>query len=184
MQAHEREALIARIRPFVDEHGIRALDFDRLGDATGVSAGELRALFGTKEKLASELVALDRARGRAAIEQIDARAADWAERIASIWRYYLYEENTVRLLFETLGLAFADDADRLSVHGIDGWLNMLEAMLTRDGVEPQRARAAATLIVAVQRGALMDLFATGEGARVNEAMTMWSEAMGQELRRP
>jgi AcrR family transcriptional regulator len=174
----ERDALLARLRPYVDEHGLGALDFDRLAEATGVSAHELRASFGTKEKLAAALVASDRSRGRAAIERIDRESADWNELIASIWRYYFYEEKAVRRLFESLGLTFDDDEDRRFVHGVDGWLDLLESMLLRDGVEAQRARALATLVVAVQRGALMDVFATGERARVSAAMQMWSEAVG------
>jgi AcrR family transcriptional regulator len=176
----DREALIERVRPFVEERGIGALDFGTLAPVAGVSADDLRAAFGTKEKLVAELIARDRMRGRAAIERIDADAADWEERLASIWRHYLYEEKVVRLFFESLGLALTGD-DRRFVHGIDGWLQVLEPMLTRDGVEAERARAFATLIVAVQRGAMMDVFATGERVRVNEAMAMWSQAAGREL---
>lgn len=53
---------------------------------------------------------------------------------------------------------------------VDSWLEPLTDLYRRDGVPPRVARSTARLSIAVTRGLLLDLLATGDRKAVDEAM--------------
>lgn len=170
----ERESLLERIRPYVDEHGITTLTFDALARWLGVSVEYLHGFFETKADLVVALVARDRVRQREAFARIDADASmSRLERSRALWRVFLDAPDDSCLLFESYGLGFGDPAYRAFLHGVDDWVGVSEAALIRDGFPREAARAFATLALAVHRGAMLDLCATGDRARVNAAMELW-----------
>jgi len=63
---------------------------------------------------------------------------------------------------------------------VESWLDPV-ADLARDGVPPGTARAAARLGVAVTRGLLLDLLATGDREGVDAAMDVFLRMYGSNV---
>jgi AcrR family transcriptional regulator len=77
-----------------------------------------------------------------------------------------------RLFFELYGQALQGRPGTIGLlEGIvDSWVEPVAADAARLGLAPQTARADARLGVAVMRGLLLDLLATGDRAAVDEAL--------------
>ena len=60
---------------------------------------------------------------------------------------------------------------------VAGWLEPVEALLTAHGVPAQRAAAQARLGLAVTRGLLLDLLATGDRAGADAAHRIYVTAL-------
>jgi hypothetical protein len=82
-----------------------------------------------------------------------------------------------RLFFEVYaqGLLGKEPARRLLDDAVDAWLPPVADMLTAQGVPPDEARAEARLALAVTRGLLLDLLATGDLDAVNAAMGRFTD---------
>ncbi len=89
------------------------------------------------------------------------------------WQWISAQRNErfLRLFFEVYGLALQDPTrfPGFLDSVVSDWLPIVESTLCQGGIEPARARALAPLVVAVQRGLLLDLLATGARRRVNRA---------------
>jgi hypothetical protein len=81
-----------------------------------------------------------------------------------------------RLFFELYGQALQGRPHTVEfLDGIvDAWLEPIAAIRVAQGVRPAVARAQARLDLAVTRGLLLDLLATGDRAGVNAAMKQYS----------
>lgn len=77
-----------------------------------------------------------------------------------------------RLFFEVYaqGLQGKEPATRLLEDAIDAWLTPVAELLASRGVPAGEARDEARLAIAVTRGLLLDLLATGDSAAVDAAM--------------
>jgi AcrR family transcriptional regulator len=62
---------------------------------------------------------------------------------------------------------------------LEGWISPIVDSLTRSGAEPDEARVLARLGVAVTRGLLLDLLATGDDAGVTRAYELFAELLEQ-----
>ncbi|HUN29694.1 MAG TPA: hypothetical protein VMV65_07790 [Alphaproteobacteria bacterium] len=174
-ELRERDALLDRLRPHVDDVGLCALTLDDAAGALGLSGEALHAFFATKEDLIAALIARNRIRLRAKFANLDlALPADEFRRV--MWNFYLDTASDSRLFFEAYGLALHDEHYGDFLHGINDWLGLLKEALVRRGTRADRAEAFATLTLAVYRGAMMDFCATEERARVNAAMELWFKA--------
>ena len=80
-----------------------------------------------------------------------------------------------RLFFEVYGQALhgRSPAVELLDGVIDSWLGPIAEMAVGMGLAPESARAFARLGIAVTRGLLLDLLATGDRAGVDAAMEHW-----------
>ncbi|MGB6984371.1 MAG: hypothetical protein WBD74_00190 [Candidatus Aquilonibacter sp.] len=174
-ELRERDALLERIGTYVDRHGISNVPLEMLAAALGISAGRLEEFFHTKTELIVALIARNRIKLRTKFTKLDVSMDADAFRRA-MWDFYVESASASRLFFEVYGLALADEHYGEFLHGINDWLGLLKASLTRRGVPNDRAEALATLTLAVYRGAMMDLLATDERPRVNAAMELWFQA--------
>ena len=174
-ELRERDALLERIGAYVDRHGITNVTLESLGKALGIRAETLEDFFHTKTELIVALIARNRIKMRAKFSNLDASMEPGAFRRA-MWDFYVETSSASRLFFEVYGLALSDEQYGEFLHGINDWLGLLKESLTRRGVSNERAEALATLTLAVYRGAMMDLLATGERPRVNAAMEVWLQA--------
>jgi len=178
--ARQTELLEAAYR-YALEHGLTDMSLRPLAAAIGSSPRVLLYLFGSKEGVirallararADELDFLDRVRGTA-------RAGDagMAEVANEVWTWLaadrhrtlltLWVEGYARSLVEPDG-PWADFA-RSTVRD---WLAVLaEAQPARER-RSARGRARRTLVLAVLRGAMLDLLATGEVDRVTAAVRL------------
>ncbi len=80
-----------------------------------------------------------------------------------------------RLFFEVYGQALQGRSPEVSVLDgiVDDWLEPIAAMRRAQGVPARTARAQARLDLAVTRGLLLDLLATGDRAGVDKAMARY-----------
>jgi hypothetical protein len=89
-----------------------------------------------------------------------------------------------RLFFEVYGQALQgrQGTTQLLDGIVDSWLAPATQGFVALGVDPSAAEARARLSIAVTRGLLLDLLATGERERVDAAMEQWIVLNEQALR--
>lgn len=85
-----------------------------------------------------------------------------------------------RLFFEMSGRALQGDPDAQALRSelVDPWLASVDELGDRFGLPPAEARAQARLGVAVTRGLLLDLLATGDRAGTDAAMRRFIAQLG------
>jgi AcrR family transcriptional regulator len=170
--ARRRELLDAAYR-YVLDHGLADLSLRPLAAAIGSSPRVLLFLFGSKDGLvrallararADELVVLDRVRRAGGAGGLPAAAeAVWTWLAAPEHRALLtlWLEGYTRSLVEPDGV-WAGFAART----VGDWLAVLDDVAGQDG----RDVVDRTLLLAVLRGALLDLLATGDVDRTSAAV--------------
>ena len=175
-----RERLLAAAVEYAAERGLSDLSLRSLAAALGTSHRMLIFHFGSKEGLLVEVVRAVEARQRALLVELRADPdLDPLGQTQALWRHltspalWPYE----RLFFEVYaqGLLGKEPARRLLDDAIDAWLPPVVDLLTAQGVPLEEARAEARLALAVTRGLLLDLLATGDLDAVNAAMGRFTE---------
>jgi AcrR family transcriptional regulator len=174
-ELRERDALLERIGAYIDRHGIANVTLESLASVLGLRGETIEEFFHTKTELIVALIARNRIALRRKFASLDVSMDPDAFRRA-MWDFYVETASASRLFFEVYGLALSDEHYGEFLHGINDWLGLLKESLIRRGVPSDRAEAFATLTLAVNRGAMMDLLATGERPRVNAAMELWFQA--------
>ena len=169
-----RAALLAAATEHVLDHGMANLSLRPLAQALSTSPRMLLYHFGSKEQLVTEILAAARVRQAELTaswlaEQPSLRPAELLQRF---WRWQTDQHRPfLRLFFEVYGLALHDPSrfPGFLEAVVADWLPLVESALRSGGVKPDAARGLAPLVVAVERGLLLDLLATGERARINRA---------------
>jgi AcrR family transcriptional regulator len=183
-----RERLLAAAVDYAAEHGLADLSLRALAAALGTSHRMLIFHFGSKEGLLVEVVRAVEAQQRALLEQLRADPQlDLLEQLRAFWQHltspalWPYE----RLFFEVYaqGLQGKQPATRLLEDAIDPWLTPAADLLASQGVPVQEAQAEARLAIAVTRGLLLDLLATGDLAAVDAAMDRFTAQLAARLTR-
>lgn len=169
-----KERLLDAVVAYVADHGVADLSLRRLGAEIGTSHRMLIYHFGSKEGLLVEVIRAVEARQRETLADFDLDPSlSPTDLLRSMWRVLsdpaLWPSE--RLFFEVYGQAlqgrphaahFLDDI-------VESWLEPAIAVRLGHGVPPERARAQARLDVAMTRGLLLDLLATGDRAGADEA---------------
>ncbi|MEY2421029.1 MAG: hypothetical protein QOI95_1096 [Acidimicrobiaceae bacterium] len=170
-----KAALLDKAVAFVAVHGLGDVSLRQMANALGTSHRMLSYHFGSKEGV---FVAVVNEMERRQLEQMAALDADDAttpdELLRRMWRRLsdpkLWPHE--RLFFEVYGQAlqgrahtkqFLDDI-------VDSWLVPATEIAQRQGLPKREARARARLGLAVVRGLLLDLLATGDRKGCNDAM--------------
>lgn len=175
--ARHTELLEAAYR-YVLAHGLGEMSLRPLAAAIGTSPRVLLYLFGSKDGLIRALLARARAEELDLLSAIHAsgRAEDRLPQVATVlWGWLadpsrralltLWLEGYVRSLVEPAG-PWADFARET----VEDWLEVLAAAQSARVRDSAEGRAARTRTLAVLRGALIDLLATGDTDRVNAAV--------------
>jgi AcrR family transcriptional regulator len=136
--------------------------------------------FGSREGLLVEVIRAVEARQRAALGELGAESGEVSgELVSRFWQHLRSPElaSQERLFFEVYGQALQGRqwAEPLLEGIVEDWVGPVAAMLEADGVSPQTARTVARLYVAVGRGLLLDVLATGDEREVDAAMQYFSE---------
>ncbi len=169
-----RQRLLDRTIEYLAGRGISDLSLRELAGALGTSHRMLIYHFGSKEGLFVEVIRTVERRQRDRLAQPpEAAGGSMAEAARQFWRRLSdpalapYE----RLFFEIYGQALQGRSYALPLLDgiIDDWLGPLAAMLREAGLAADAARAEARLGIAVVRGLLLDLLATGDTEGVDEA---------------
>jgi AcrR family transcriptional regulator len=172
-----RQKLLDGAIDHVAEHGISDLSLRELAAALGTSHRMLIHHFGSKERLWVEIVRTVEQRQRDLLGEIlpdpdpDAGVAEamraWWKHISdpSLWA-------NERLFFELYGQALHDRVHTTELLDgiVESWLEPATEINVVLGVPRELARTHARLGVAVTRGLLLDLVATGDVAAVDAAM--------------
>ena len=170
--SERREELLEKAYGFVVEHGLADLSLRPLAQAIGSSPRVLLYLFGSKDGLVRELLARARRDELAVLEGIEGDLDAVTDRL---WRWLaapghrpllvLWLEAYSRSLVEPDG-PWAGYARRT----VDDWLDVL-ARAQPAGVRRTKAgEAERTRTLALLRGAMLDLLATGDEPRVTAAL--------------
>jgi AcrR family transcriptional regulator len=170
-----RERLLDAAVAYVSEHGLGDLSLRALARALGTSHRMLIYHFGSKEELLVEVVRAVEERQRDALAAVDpGESPTQAQLMRTMWRRFADPSlaPNERLFFELYGQALQGRPH--TAHLLDGivesWVEPAVEISSRYGVPDDVARVDARLAVAVTRGLLLDLLATGDRAAVDAAM--------------
>lgn len=175
-----KQRLLDAAIEYVATHGVGEFSLRRLAAAIGTSHRMLIYHFGSKEGLLVEIIRAVEQAQRDALRDLeltpgstlaDVGRAFWA-RLAdpALWP-------NERLFFEVYGQALQGRPGTTALLDriVEDWLDPLTELFVRYGLDHDRARATARLGVAVSRGLLLDLLATGDRAGVDAAMERFIE---------
>ena len=173
--AGARQRLLAAAMDHVAQHGVGDLSLRALAAALGTSHRMLSYHFGSREGLLIEVIRAVEAQQRAALaEMLSVSEASWAETMRRMWRRLadpaLWPNE--RLFFEVYAQALRGSAHALPLLDgiVDQWVDPLARIAAAHGSPEAEARVEARLGVAVTRGLLLDLLATGDREAVDAAM--------------
>jgi AcrR family transcriptional regulator len=177
-----RERLLAGAIEHVSQHGVGEISLRGLAAALGTSHRMLLYHFGSREALLIEVIRTVEEQQRAALAQILEQEADAppAEIMRRMWARVadpaLWPNE--RLFFEVYAQALQGSPHALPLLDgiVDAWVEPLAALVA-PGRPQAEARAEARLGVAVVRGLLLDLLATGDRAAVDAAMERYIAAV-------
>jgi AcrR family transcriptional regulator len=191
-----KERMLATVVDRLTEHGLGDQSLRGLAAAIGTSHRMLIYHFGSKEKLLIEVVREVERRQLVALAELESElAADpelgAVDLIRRFWRRVADPSlwPAERLFFELYGRALQGQEGTASfLDGIvESWLGPLTESTLRHGSPPDVARADARFGLAVTRGLLLDLLATGDRAGADEAIERFIaayEAMVEQRNRP
>ncbi|GAA5030370.1 TetR family transcriptional regulator [Streptomyces siamensis] len=164
---------------FALTHGLTSLSLRPLAEAIGSSTRVLMFLFGNKDGLVKAL--LERARTDELALLDDLRQADHPVGLAAaanrVWAWLAADEHRalLRLWAEayTRSLVEPDGAwAGFARATVDDWLDVLAACQAQPDRDSEAGTVRRTLVLAVLRGALLDLLATHDEPRVSAAVRL------------
>ncbi|MDB6157840.1 MAG: putative TetR-family transcriptional regulator [Gammaproteobacteria bacterium] len=183
MQTQSRAAsgrqveLLERAYAYVLQHGLTSLSLRPLAQAIGSSPRVLLFLFGSKEGLVQALLARARTAELEFLNQTPPSGSveDFASVVRGVWQWLVDKQHRrmLALWLETYAQSLVEPSGPCADFArktVDDWLELLAA---RQPASLRRSRAGATeraLALAVLRGALLDLLATGDEERTTAAV--------------
>jgi AcrR family transcriptional regulator len=173
-----RAQLLQRAIDHIAQRGLSDLSLRELATAIGTSHRMLIHHFGSKQGLWVEVIrAVEDQQRDALADVLPDPAADPAKAMRAWWRHIsdprLWPNE--RLFFEVYGQALQGrpGTEQLLDGIVDNWLDTITDINIASGMTPDVARAHGRLGIAVTRGLLLDLLATGDRAGVDEAVEAW-----------
>ena len=176
-----KEVLLERAYQYALEHGLADMSLRPLAAAIGSSPRVLLFLFGSKDGLVSELLAKARRDELAFLAEATAgQAADVAATVAATWQWLAADQ--VRPLLTLWTEAYARSLAEpdgpwsgFAARSVADWLDVLgpgpsAGCAGKSGAD----EADRTLALAVLRGCLYDLLATGDAERVRAAVASYT----------
>jgi AcrR family transcriptional regulator len=175
-----RDRLLAAVVEHVARHGLADLSLRSLATAVGTSHRMLIYHFGSKEGLLAEVVATVEQGQREILTGLAASDAPPAVILQRFWAGLADESSreNVRLFFDVVAQALQDRPGTQALRAglVEPWLDVVAEHGVRLGLPPDAARVQARLGMAVTRGLLLDLLATGDRAGVDAAMAAFIAA--------
>ncbi len=170
-----RQQLLDAAIEYVAAHGLSDVSLRSLAAALGTSHRMLIFHFGSKDELWAEFARAVEQDQRERMGELIPDLGDPAPE--SLWRWWKHISDPAlwpneRLFFELYGRALQGRAPASDFLGgiVEDWVEPVARASIARGVPESLARAHARLGVAVTRGLLLDLLATGETERVDQAM--------------
>ncbi len=185
---HQRRAeLLDAVVDYTVEHGFSELSWRPVAAALGVSTTTLVHHFGTKEQMLETILGRLRERIFAATSEAVGDQPDLATAARAVWTRTSDPRQWAefRLFFAVYGRALQSPhqfADFLE-HVVADWMSALREAQGPD-VAPATATRTATLVIATIRGLLLDLLATGDRDRVQDAAESFLATLDDRAGRP
>jgi AcrR family transcriptional regulator len=178
MTVTARDRLLTTAAEHLATHGVSDLTLRGLAARIGSSHRMLIYHFGSKEGLLVEVIKLVEQRQRAALAELEFDAGMSAPAITrAFWRRLSDPDLAAneRLFYEIYGQALQGRPGTTALLDgvVDSWLGPVIELLDRLGFPHEHAAAQARLGVAVTRGLLLDLLATGDHAACDAAMEQY-----------
>jgi AcrR family transcriptional regulator len=173
-----RERLLDQAVDYVLSQGVRDLTLRPLAKALRTNARMLIYHFGSRERLMREILARLRERGDARIQawfRASKKRRTLPEFLRWLWQRLSAPRtrSAERLILELYTLALRHPRDYPGV--LEDPLAFWQKLTEQGGVNSRAGTIEATLLLAVTRGLLLDLCATGDRARVGRAMNMFAQ---------
>jgi AcrR family transcriptional regulator len=173
-----RDELLELAYGYVLENGLAGMSLRPLATAIGSSPRVLLFLFGTKDGLLRALLARARRDELELLARVRATgAADLAQVASEVWGWLAADERRGLLVLWTESYARALTEPRgpwagFAAATVQDWLDLLaqaQAPVRRATPDGEAERA---LVLAILRGALLDLLATGDVERTSAAVAL------------
>lgn len=182
-EPQRHEELLEAVAQYVLRHGLSDLSLRPLAKALGTTPRGLLYHFDSKERLLDEALGRIRlweqqeaSRWLATDEELDLGAV-----LRRAWEWLSSEgaRPFLRLFFEVYGLALQQPRQHAAFldRVVADWVPVAQELLRREGVHEAELETRATMLIATQRGLLLDLLATGEVRRVAAAHERWVEEL-------
>lgn len=171
--------LLERAYRYALEHGVANLSLRPLASAIGSSPRVLLYLFGSKDGLVRALLARARAEELALLEELRSNpGSDLKDVVARIWEWLAAEERRGLLSLWVEGYARSlIDPDGpwagFAKATVDDWLALLAEYQPANQHDSDHATTQRTEALALLRGALFDLLATGDRERTTATIRAW-----------
>ena len=171
-----REALLHRAYAHALVHGLSDMSLRPLASAIGSSPRVLLFLFGSKDGLVRELLARARADELALLADLPITAGSGLREAAAVtWRWLAADEHRGLLRLWVDGYAQAllhPDGPwaGFAAATVEDWLALLARAQPAAERRTAAGRARRTLALAMLRGAMLDLLATGDVRRTTRAI--------------
>jgi AcrR family transcriptional regulator len=182
-----RQRLIDAAVEYGAEHGLADTSLRQLAAALGTSHRMLIHHFGSKEGLLVEVVRVVEQRQREVLADLTTDTGDRVEQLNRRFWDSLNDPSVrahERLFFEVYGQALQGKpwAVPLLEGIVDDWIEPLVRYLMSNGLPEATARVDARLAIAVSRGLLLDVLATGEQEAVDAALERFGELLTSWIR--
>src|SRR5688572_7239067 len=175
-----RDKLLMAVLGYVTEHGFGELSLREVAAALGTSHRMLIYHFGSREGLLVAVVQAVEAAQRVLLAELAADPSlSPAEIMRKMWRRVADPSlwPSERLFFEIYSQALQRRPGTAGMLDdiVDSWVEPMAEYARQRGMDPELARVDARLSVAVCRGLLLDLLATGNRAAVDAAVERFLE---------
>ena len=187
--ATPRQQLLDAAIDHVARHGLTDLSLRALAAELGTSHRMLSHHFGSKDGVWVAIVQEVEGRQREVVRDLAPDPSIPFEEAMRAWWRHISDPSlgpNERLFFEVYGQALQGrtPATALLDGVVDSWVGPIAELLGGMGVPARDARALARLGVAVTRGLLLDLLATGDRQAVDAAMEQWIAMIASALAAP
>lgn len=181
-----REELLEACYAYVLDHGLADMSLRPIAGAVGSSPRVLLFLFGSKEGLVRALLARARRDELELLERFrderDPAADDLIGTAHRVWTWLSQPEHrrVLHLWVEAYARSLvAPDGPwgGFATATVDEWLHVLADAQPAAERHTDAARARRTLVLAVLRGAMLDLLATGDAERTGDAVRLQLAAL-------
>jgi AcrR family transcriptional regulator len=181
-----RQRLLTAAADYVAEHGVSDQSLRQLAAGLGTSHRMLIYHFGSKQGLLVEIIRTVEARQRAVLADLARAPGESAGDMARRFWQRISDPvlwPNIRLFFEVYGQALQGrpGTTHLLDDVIDAWMEPVMALGIEHGMSEEDAQAQARLGVAVTRGLLLDLLATGDRVAVDAAMEQFIQSYEAQL---
>jgi AcrR family transcriptional regulator len=181
-QASPRDRQLDAVVEVALNGGITGMSLRAIAEAAGTSHRMLIHHFGSREGLLVEVVRAVEERQRAVLSELSGQPGDPSADLT--YRFWQHLRSPAlapqeRLFFEVYGQALQGRAwaEPMLDGIIDDWAAPVAAMVEAAGAEQETARTVARLSVAVGRGLLLDVLATGDEVATDAAMRLFADLL-------